>query len=59
MLETLGQVLWHGPILPIWEFIKGFLDKDILELLVGFGYYVLKVHQAGLPCCFCKSLEMV
>ena len=30
------------PFLPIQEFIKGFFGEDILELLVGFGYYVLE-----------------
>jgi len=40
-----GMVLF----LLIWEFIKGFLGEDILVLPVGFGHYVLKVHQMGLP----------
>ena len=26
----------------IWEFIEGFFGEDILELLVWFGYHVLK-----------------
>ena len=42
--------------LPIWEVIEGFFGKDILELLVGFGHYVLEVHQVGPPCCLCKFL---
>src|SRR5882724_2922879 len=43
------------PFLPIWEFIEGFFGEDILELLVGFGYYVLEVCQVTLPCCFVEA----
>ena len=30
------------PFLPIWEVIEGFFGEDVLELLVGFGYYVFE-----------------
>ena len=32
------------------------MHYNILELLVGFGHYVLKACQVGLPCCLCKVL---
>jgi len=30
------------PFLMIQEFNKGFFGEDVLELLVGFGYYVFE-----------------
>jgi len=48
-LGTECLIIWdefYGmvPFLLFWEFIEGLLDEDILELMVGFGYYVLETH---------------
>ena len=45
------------PFLPIWEFIKGLLGKDVFKLLVRFGYYILEACLAGSFCSFCKPLR--
>src|SRR5882724_1893642 len=44
------------PFLPIWELVKGFFSKDILEFLVGLRHYVLKACQMSLSCCLSNLL---
>jgi len=51
-----GTIHWdvfYGvvPLLPIWEFIEGFFNEDILELLEGrpqtHDYTMLKRHKSA------------
>src|SRR5467141_2550866 len=44
------------PFLPIWEFVKGLLGKDVFELLVRLRYYILEACCAGPFCRFHEPL---
>src|SRR5882672_9301164 len=45
------------PFLPIQEFVKGLLGKDVFELLVRLRYYILEACHAGPFCSFRKPLR--
>jgi len=40
------------PFLPIWEFVEGLFSKDVFELLVRLGNYILEACCVGPFCCF-------
>src|SRR5882672_7678450 len=45
------------PFLPIQEFVKGLLGKDVFELLVRLRYYILEACHAGPFCSFREHLR--
>ena len=56
MSEHWGQVQWCVvPLLLIWELIKGFFSKYVLEFFIGLRYYALEVCQTS-PSCFLSEL---